>query len=46
MPNIIMLFVLSVTVILNSDSLFQVSHVECVTREEAHDFVEDDTTHG
>ncbi|XP_050426142.1 structural maintenance of chromosomes protein 3-like [Adelges cooleyi] len=24
----------------------KVSHVECVTREEAHDFVEDDTTHG
>lgn len=24
----------------------KVSHVECVTREDAHDFVEDDTTHG
>ncbi|KAK7571814.1 hypothetical protein V9T40_014286 [Parthenolecanium corni] len=24
----------------------KVSHVECVTKEEAHDFVEDDTTHG
>ncbi|CAH1398175.1 unnamed protein product [Nezara viridula] len=24
----------------------KVSHVECVTREEAYDFVEDDTTHG
>lgn len=24
----------------------KVSHVECVTREEAADFVEDDTTHG
>ncbi|XP_039283232.1 structural maintenance of chromosomes protein 3-like [Nilaparvata lugens] len=23
----------------------KVSHVECCTREEAHDFVEDDTTH-
>jgi len=26
--------------------LFQVSHVECVTRDVAYDFVEDDTTHG
>jgi len=25
---------------------FQVSHVECVTRHIAYDFVEDDTTHG
>lgn len=24
----------------------KVSHVDCVTREEAYDFVEDDTTHG
>lgn len=24
----------------------KVSHVDCVTREEARDFVEDDTTHG
>ena len=24
----------------------KVSHVECVTREDAYDFVEDDTTHG
>ena len=24
----------------------KVSHVECVTREEAYDFVEDDQTHG
>lgn len=24
----------------------QVSHIDCVTREEAHDFVEDDQTHG
>lgn len=26
--------------------LFQVSHIDCVTKEEAADFVEDDTTHG
>jgi len=24
----------------------KVSHVDCVTREEAYDFVEDDTSHG
>jgi len=27
-------------------NIFQVSHVECVTRDVAYDFVEDDTTHG
>ncbi len=25
---------------------FQVSHIECVLKDEAEDFVEDDTTHG
>ena len=27
-------------------TLFQVSHVDCVTRAEAYDFVEDDQAHG